>query len=84
MVAQEQLLQALMSWRYPDAGMEPAVVASLGAVRAGLPVMAYRRATWAEAARCLLGAVRSGGCDAFYFISPSVRAPLHSALMNSA
>ena len=63
-----------MSWRYPDASMEPAAAAALaGAGTQGPLVMAHRRGAWEEAARCLLGAVRSCSCDAFYLTSPPVR-----------
>lgn len=70
---QEQLLHALMTWQYPDASMEPAAVAALTRVRPAPAFMPQRKAAWVEAARCLLGAVRSSTCDAFYLISPAVR-----------
>lgn len=72
---QEQFLQALMSWQFPEHTLEPALASSLSATKPGQEMMTHRKAAWQEATRCLLGAVRSHACSGFYLVSPPVSVP---------
>ncbi|KAK9797426.1 hypothetical protein WJX73_000930 [Symbiochloris irregularis] len=66
---EEQFLHALLSWQYPQRSMDPKLIQSLSASSEGQKMMTQRREVWEEAARCLVGAVRSCTCDAFYLMS---------------
>lgn len=66
------MLNSLTSWQYPDISMDAIVLRALASSKAGSDIISHRKRVWEDAFRCLLGAVRSCACNAFYFISASV------------
>ena len=70
---QQRYLAALHSWQFPaDPWRQPATGAAK--LRAPSPEVVQRRQDWQAAFASLYDALRSGACDAFYYISPEVGA----------
>lgn len=74
---QQRYLAALHSWQFPaDPRAGPA---GGGAKPRGVPPeAAARRCDWQTAFASLYGTLRSGACDAFYYLSPEVGAGMHT------
>lgn len=70
---QQRYLAALHSWQYPQDPWR-APCAGAAKLRAPPPEMLQRRADWQAAFCSLYDALRSGCCDAFYYLSPEVGA----------
>eukprot|EP00873_Tetraselmis_striata_P016924 jgi/Tetstr1/437188/TSEL_002759.t1 len=69
---EERYQQALLSWVYPSAPMEPAALGALErAGEAGKAVIAGRARGWTAAMTCLFRQVRCGACSAFYLTAPA-------------
>lgn len=67
---QQRFLAALHSWQCPaDPWRQPARFSS----RELEPQVLQRRANWQASFASLYDALRSGACDAFYYLSPEVR-----------
>ena len=70
---QQRYLAALHSWQFPaDPWRQPATGAAK--LRAPPPEVVQRRQDWQVAFASLYDALRSGACDAFYYLSPEVGA----------